>query len=96
MSRPLPCCALYGESLARRERVLVRWGSLPGAPEVGWHQDCSRRDRAFLERVPGRDGTDIIATIEARDRNAPLLMRSRVIRHSVAHGEKGGPIYGNR
>lgn len=44
IGRRLPDCALCGGRLCGAQ-VRVRFGTLPGAPEVGWHADTDTADR---------------------------------------------------
>lgn len=62
MSRRIPDCAWCGKTLRKGPSVRLRFGALPGAPEVGWHAgdenpwDCWLLDPLARLLIRDRDG----------------------------------------
>jgi len=96
MSRPLPDCAHCGGSLSHCGRVLLRYGDLPGAPEVGWHTHCATADKAIFNRAASLLGTTKASGKKVKTllhmihkRGGRYLLQARVMSH-LKMGEKGG------
>ena len=67
MSRPLPSCAMCGESLSRaRSRVLIT-AQRPGSPMFGWHVAERPGD-------PGCSTEDLVAQVHFRNRNVAATL----------------------
>lgn len=98
MSRPLPLCGWCGNPLAgESNRILVRFSSIKGRPEVGWHMVCVERDSLSKSALNSQDSVqsqkEILRGIMARVEPGRVDQRWRVVAVSK-WGEKGGPRYG--
>jgi hypothetical protein len=82
MSRPLPDCALCGKSLAYKGRILLRYGCLAGAPEVGWHPVCSKNDPLFRPETVNTSAGNLVRVICERGYSRVISLRR--------YAEKGG------
>jgi len=75
MSRRAPTCAWCGQRLINRASMRLRYGAIPGCPEVGWHwtntPPCAEQDplRAVLWSPKAAEPRteEIIATLRAID-----------------------------
>lgn len=69
MAHKLPLCAKCGKHMrhsgrdrCEQGRILLEYGSMPGTPTVGWHEDCIQRDRRMWDRFMAdmkRDGAEL-------------------------------------
>lgn len=78
MTRPLPNCALCGETLRHKGRSVIKWAGRTGQPMIGWCENCDwgGKDPEFLRLKPqgdaGHSDPDVMDSVfEAIDARGP-------------------------
>ena len=66
MTKPLPKCAYCGGSLIYKCRIVLHYGALPGAPDIGWHEECIKKDPHFNPLAGNAEAPALLKIIDAK------------------------------